>query len=576
MAMRPPRSYPLSSWRLGGFRSIRDSTPFELGGLNIMVGANSAGKSSVLHSLLMVAQTLANPLVERPLVLNGHLVRLGLADDIIHESGAAELQIGFDLTPTVDYSTTGTAKPRDFGRLSVLAQFSRTHANDFEVSETTVSAAPTESIETGAETLTMRHRSVAHMRQTYLDARLTEKSMPDTGIFGVEGDVPSTAVGVRPKQFFPGSIWSVGNAHAHDLVWLQWAASRYDSANQDTAQFRHRSIKDGTRAFLRAYLEEMLGAEDAAAVPSEGDAALAELIPALTPEARQAVTRLTVSPWYLAHEDQLPFEGVVEGTGFPPTLDAGLDYARRWFTQNVVHLGPLRAAPQPLYELPLAASETSVGRNGEFTAAVLNAHANKLVVAPDPETGVVRRRRLGDAVNEWVSAIKLLSSVKALESGKLGYELQLEMDGVARDLDLTTVGVGVSQALPIIVLGLITVPGSLLLFEQPELHLHPDVQAALGDFFLALARTGRQIMVETHSDYLVNRLRRRAATEEDSDVPEQVRLFFFERQGSSSEITPARISPGGGMPGWPQGFLDTASREVEAIAMAAAQRASEA
>jgi len=60
---------PLSSWRLGGFRSIRNSTQFELGGLNIMVGANSAGKSSVLHSLLMVAQTLANPLVERPLVL---------------------------------------------------------------------------------------------------------------------------------------------------------------------------------------------------------------------------------------------------------------------------------------------------------------------------------------------------------------------------------------------------------------------------------------------------------------------------------------------------------------------------
>jgi predicted ATPase len=578
MATRSSVGHPLSSWRLGGFRSIRNSTPFELGGLNIMVGANSAGKSSVLHSLLMVAQTLANPLVERPLVLNGHLVRLGLADDIIHESGAAELQIGFDLTPTVDYSTTGATKQRDFGRLSVLSQFSRTQANDFEVSETTVSAAPTESIESGAERLVMRHRSSADTRKAYLEAGLTEKAMrdlPDAGIFDAGGDVPPTAVGVRPQQFFPGSIWSVGNAHAHDLVWLQWAASRFDQTARDTAQFRHRAIKDGTRAFLRAYLQEMLSTEAAAAVPSEGEAALAELIPSLSAEARVAVTSFTASPWYLAHEEQLPFEGVVEASGLPPSLVAGLDYARRWFTQNVVHLGPLRAAPQPLYELPLAASETSVGRNGEFTAAVLNAHANRFVLTPDPDSGRIRQRRLGDAVNEWVSAIKLLSSVKALESGKLGYELQLEMEGVARDLDLTTVGVGVSQALPIIVLGLITAPGSLLLFEQPELHLHPDVQAALGDFFLALARTGRQIIVETHSDYLVNRLRRRAATDKKSDVPEQVRLFFFERQGSSSEVISARIAPGGGMPGWPQGFLDTASREVEAIAIAAAQRNSE-
>jgi predicted ATPase len=99
------------------------------------------------------------------------------------------------------------------------------------------------------------------------------------------------------------------------------------------------------------------------------------------------------------------------------------------------------------------------------------------------------------------------------------------------------------------------------------LHLHPDVQAALGDFFLALARSGRQIVLETHSEYLINRLRRRAA-ENSTDVPGLVRLFFFERQAGRTQVEKATIGPGGTMGGWPRGFLDTAAREVEAMALA--------
>jgi hypothetical protein len=123
-------------------------------------------------------------------------------------------------------------------------------------------------------------------------------------------------------------------------------------------------------------------------------------------------------------------------------------------------------------------------------------------------------------------------------------------------------------------LGLISAPGSLLLFEQPELHLHPDVQAALGDFFLALSRSGRQLIVETHSEYLVNRLRRRAA-EGQPDVTDLARLFFFQRRDGRSEVTPGVIGANGSMPKWPRGFFDTAAREIEAIAFAGREPHSE-
>jgi predicted ATPase len=174
-----------------------------------------------------------------------------------------------------------------------------------------------------------------------------------------------------------------------------------------------------------------------------------------------------------------------------------------------------------------------------------------------------------------MNALGLLSGVRSEERGKLGYELQLDVEGVRRSLDLTTVGVGVSQALPIVVLGLISSPGALLLFEQPELHLHPDVQATLGDFFLALVRSGRQLVVETHSEYLVSRLRRRAATDPALEVPDITRLYFFERSGAASKVTPARIGAGGAMSDWPRGFLDTAAREIRELARGTRHRSSQ-
>jgi predicted ATPase len=247
-------------------------------------------------------------------------------------------------------------------------------------------------------------------------------------------------------------------------------------------------------------------------------------------------------------------------------LDTSVDCARYWFSNSLHHLGPLRAAPQPLYGLPEAASGASVGKNGEYTAAVLNTYGKKISTAPLPEGGTAMLS-LAKAVDRWVNALGLLASVKPVELGKYGFELTVNIEGVERPLDLTTVGVGVSQALPIVVLGLISEPGATLLFEQPELHLHPDVQAALGDFFLALARSGRQLIIETHSEYLINRLRRRQVTDTEPDAADLVRLFFFERAGPSAKVIPTRIGSDGSMPGWPTGFLDTAAREIEATVL---------
>lgn len=565
--------FPLQSWRLGGFRSIRDSTDFQLGGLNLLVGANSAGKSSMLHSVLMAAQTLGNPLADRPLVLNGPLVRLGLAEDTVHEQSDGRVTLGFALIPISGARQTGMWRS-DFGRLKVDAVFRMTRGGDFELAEASLLASPSDAsepeqrIRVATRTQTAAEASYRKEGLSRALAREAARGAP----LSAEGTLPTRTGGARARQFLPDQLWGVVNEYEQELEQL---GHRYlFEYDMGRAADRRRTdpISAPTMSLIRRYLAENFGEEAAAHVPRKRDITMGELVRELGPARWDAVQELLVTRWYARHKEDLPFRGALARRSLPPALDGGADHARRWFQAHVRHLGPLRAAPQPLHGLPEAASGTSVGRNGEYTAAVLSAHARRPVTSPDPQTGVARQLSLGQAVDEWMGAMDLLSSVRSEERGKLGYELRLNVEGVQRDLDLTTVGVGVSQALPVVVLGLITSPGSLLLFEQPELHLHPDVQAGLGDFFLALAGSGRQLIVETHSEYLINRLRRRAATGAPSDVADLVRLFFFERSGSTSKVTATRIAPGGGMPDWPRGFLDTAAREIKAIADASRGR----
>lgn len=567
--------HPLRTWKLRGFRSIRDKTTFELGGLTLLVGANSAGKSSVLHSMLLCAQTLGNPLADRALMLNGPLVRLGLAEDTVHEARGRQVELGFGLEPVVELPGAWRG---NFDRLDVATTLEvNKQGGDFSVATSKVTAYVTEPVPE-KQHLVISQRTRAAAEKTYRDNGLLRdaaRRASRSGTLAVEGNsLPPRTSGVRTRQFLPQALSVVVNEYEREAErLLEYFFRPAIHARASTARVvRADRISPPVQRLLRDYLAETLP-DAIETIPDQGPLTIQGLLDRADPQVLRHLRFLARTPWYADHVDDLAFRGSVASHDLPSAIDGGLEFARRWFATRVQHLGPLRADPQPLYGLPEAASGTSVGRSGEYTAAVLSAHAGRTVISPDPDGGPDRDVPLGHAVDEWMKALRLLSGVRSEERGKLGYELQLAVEGVRRPLDLTTVGVGVSQALPLVVLGLISPPGALLLFEQPELHLHPDVQATLGDFFLALARSGRQLIVETHSEYLINRLRRRAATDPDLDVPELVRLFFFERAGAASKVEAAAITTGGGMANWPRGFMDTAAREVQEIARAArAQR----
>jgi predicted ATPase len=157
------------------------------------------------------------------------------------------------------------------------------------------------------------------------------------------------------------------------------------------------------------------------------------------------------------------------------------------------------------------------------------------------------------------------SKIQTIDQGKLGHELKIATAEGQNLQDLTQVGVGVSQVLPILVLSLLADPGSTLIFEQPELHLHPRVQTRLADFFVSMTHLGKQCVVETHSEYLINRLRYQAAASQGRNVSDSVILYFVEKEGGRSQYRPVRINMYGVIEDWPRGFFDENEENAAAI-----------
>jgi len=254
-------------------------------------------------------------------------------------------------------------------------------------------------------------------------------------------------------------------------------------------------------------------------------------------------------------------------------VEEAVSYLDDFFSTSVKYLGPLRDEPKPLYPLATSADPSDVGLRGELTAAVLDlrkdvtiryvpsAHFGKPTVKRDTAS-----RSLLAAVSDWVQYLGIAEDVSTQDRGKLGHELKVCVTKDGKDQDLTHVGVGVSQVLPILVMSLLAEEDTTLIFEQPELHLHPKVQTLLGDFFLSMALLGKQCIVETHSEYLINRLRFRSASAPvERSLNDMMKIYFVEKIDGATAFKDVVVNEYGAITNWPSGFFDQSQREAEEI-----------
>lgn len=231
---------------------------------------------------------------------------------------------------------------------------------------------------------------------------------------------------------------------------------------------------------------------------------------------------------------------------------------------RVFYLGPLRQEPQPYFNFG-DDSRSDVGAAGEHLSRVLQWQSDKSVLVPG-----LGQAGLADGLQHWLRELELVEDVAVEARGRAGVSIEVRPTDLDRQVDLTSVGVGVSQVLPVLTVCLLAEPGDIVLLEQPELHLHPALQMRLADFLLACVDSGRQIIVETHSEHLVNRLRRRVAEDDSNEVGELVRIVFTERDAEGHTLfRPSDINPLGGLSeDWPDGFLDLGARDAQKLLQA--------
>jgi len=253
-------------------------------------------------------------------------------------------------------------------------------------------------------------------------------------------------------------------------------------------------------------------------------------------------------------------------------------YVNYYFSRSIKYLGPLRNEPQAIYPTIGMANPRSIGLKGENTAAVLHINEKRVITYHSPHqqndgtlSFLRREAKLIDACKDWLSYLGVLYDYKTTDTGKLGYELKVktnQSDTVWQDLT----HVGVSQVLPIVLMALLSDTDDLLIFEQPELHLHPKIQSRLCDFFISTSMDSRQCLIETHSEYIITRLRSRIAQAQNTRIKDLSSIFFVDKLNGVSTFSKVDISRFGAIENWPADFFDDSNREVEIIIREAAKK----
>lgn len=233
------------------------------------------------------------------------------------------------------------------------------------------------------------------------------------------------------------------------------------------------------------------------------------------------------------------------------------------------YLGPLREEPRRAY-LHSGSPLPEIGHRGENAAQLLWLEKDRSVEYLPCLGEEPRELTLLEAVGDAFQCLGITQPLAVTSAKSIVYQILFgikDSSGKRRQVTISDVGFGVSQLLPIVVMGLRSPKTSLLLFEQPEIHLHPRLQANLADFFLTLALSEKRLLVETHSDHLINRLRLRIAEDPTDELKEKVSILFVRppQDGQGATIEPLRVDRYGVIENWPPEFLPESADEAEAI-----------
>jgi len=568
----------LKTLHLGNFKAFGEAQPIPLRPITLLFGPNSAGKSSVIHGLL-----LAN-----------HALKTGDLDVYQTETGGTSVDLGGFRQYVHRHRTDQTVlwaveiETRDFeGRLAELM---------------TPVRAVRVSVEIGMEQEEIKEKVL----------------LPDEARF-VEETVGYRAVGDPHVQ--------VIQIEADGQRLLRMSRRPEGHLQLDTLNTDHPVIQQVVRSIIELATTSEFTEDDAAAL----NAIIAGLLPALHASAshllpdglnialRRDAERLLFFP--ISQGDREKDLGNAVHFYLPRALNDllhGLHEALSDDLTRLVYLGPLRSNP-PRHLAFAEGMDPNWHAGGGRAWDVLRRDAavrksvNAWLSAPDrlqtPYEVRIQRQIPADSQQIFDVLYDGLSEVEqAIWEGMDGVEVErgvyepestwdqeeyarklserladpgavegydeLILYDLKRDIPVShrDVGVGVSQVMPVLVYAFAS-KGQIIAIEQPEIHVHPKLQAELGDVFIegAVGERGNTFLIETHSEHLILRLLRRIRETAEGSLadkryaltPDDVSVLYVDPTAVSAKVVPMRVTEDGDFENdWPGGFFTEREREL--------------
>ncbi|WNB75902.1 AAA family ATPase [Methylomonas koyamae] len=247
--------------------------------------------------------------------------------------------------------------------------------------------------------------------------------------------------------------------------------------------------------------------------------------------------------------------------------------------RSLCYLGPLRIKVERLYSWTGIEPE-SVGYAGENTvAAILAARSRKISLSKPGAKRASPAKPFEEIIALKLKEMGLIEAFKVnpISESRQEYEVKVKTKGSADWVDLPDVGFGVSQVLPVLVQCFYAPQGSIILMEQPEIHLHPNAQSALADVLIDVINSREngkprniQLIIETHSEHFLRRLQRRIA--EDVVPQENVSAYFANITKSPATLEPLQLDIFGNIRNWPENFFGDEMSDIAEQAKAAMKK----
>jgi predicted ATPase len=273
--------------------------------------------------------------------------------------------------------------------------------------------------------------------------------------------------------------------------------------------------------------------------------------------------------------------------GFPADTDAvfsNVDFlpdlslqVYELLAERFFYVGPLRQYPRRVYAYT-GERPPHVGYSGERAV-----HA--LLAARDRKIQFFRNKAYSNrmpadrVVAEWLQTMGLIHSfdIAPIVTGRKEHEVKIRIGKDSSEVLITDVGFGISQLLPVLVQSIYCSTNATVLFEQPEIHLHPSVQSELADVFIQARRIKEdgkeretQFIIESHSEHLIRRLQRRVA--EDRIPASDVAIYFVTNEGVEARIERIELDEFGTIRNWPKGFFGDELEDLTQTTLAAIEK----